>query len=184
MNRRQFVLACLSTPPLLREYITAQAQNSQCCWLGKPSAGQVVNLARCGQIRSWLNPEIAGGLQQQSGILRLISPQDNKLLADIGFEWPEFRTVREVMIRFAANPPEESALFLEYWDGLTSLQGCWKAFEQGLANGNHLDIQGRQLTYRFQERRTCKVRRAGDPGRAGEAGRARFPTAVPGNCGG
>jgi hypothetical protein len=158
MNRRQFVLACLSTPPLLREYITAQAQNSQCCWLGKPSAGQVVNLARCGQIRSWLNPEIAGGLQQQSGILRLISPQDNKLLADIGFEWPEFRTVREVMIRFAANPPEESALFLEYWDGLTSLQGCWKAFEQGLANGNHLDIQGRQLTYRFQERRTCKVR--------------------------
>jgi hypothetical protein len=158
MNRRQFVLACLCTPPLLREHITGQTQNSHCCWLGEPSAGQVVNLARCGQLRSWLSSKIPSNFQQQSSILRLSPSPGNELQADVGFEWPEFRTVHEVMVRLASKPPDAATIFLEYWDGLTALQGSWKAFEQGLTNGNHLEIQGPQLTYRFEQRRTCKVR--------------------------
>jgi hypothetical protein len=156
MNRRQFVLACLCTPPLLRQRITAQAQNWQ--WLGKPSAGQVVNLARCGQIKSWLSSKIPGNFQPQSSVLRVSASPGKELQADVGFEWPEFRTMKEVMVRFASTPPDPKTLFLEYWDGLTALQGSWKAFEQGFTNGNHLETQGRQLTYHFQQRRTCKVR--------------------------
>ncbi len=164
MNRRQFVLACLCTPPLLREHLTAQAENSQCCWLGKPSAGQVVNLARYGQLKSWLNPQSAIAFQQASGKLSLMPPRadqtkaDLGAQADLGVEWPEFRTVHEVSIQFATSPPDPATIFLEYWNGLTALQGSWKAFEQGLTNGNHLEIQSRQLTYRFDQRRTCKVR--------------------------
>ena len=41
---------------------------------------------------------------------------------------------------------------------LTALQGSWKAFEQGLIHGNHLQIQAGKMTYRFEQRRTCKVR--------------------------
>ena len=158
MNRRQFVLACLCTPPLLRDHIIAQAPNLQCCWLGKPSAGQVVNLARYGQIKSWLNPQSAITAQQPSGTLSLRVSQGNQTQADIGVEWPEFRTVREVMIQFATNPPDAATIYLEYWNGLTALQGSWKGFEQGLTNGNHLEIENKQLTYRFTPRRTCKVR--------------------------
>ena len=154
MNRRQFVIACICTPPLLREYVTGQALNSQCCWLGEPSAGGVVNLARYGQIKSWLNPESPSTYRQQSSVGRFLSPRENRSEADIGFEWSEFRTVHEVIIRFVKNPPDVASLFLEYWDGLTALQGSWKAFEERLT----LEVEGQQLTYRFQQRRTCKVR--------------------------
>jgi hypothetical protein len=158
MNRREFVLGCVCTPPLLRADLAALAQNAQRSWLGRASAGQAVNLARYGQLKSWLNPDVVSSLPEKSGALPLSSLHGNGSQADVGFEWPEFRTGREVMIRFAANPPDDAKVFLEYWNGLTTLQGDWQAFEKGLSNGAHLDVQGTTWTYRFRERRTCKVR--------------------------
>jgi hypothetical protein len=152
MNRREFALACVCVPPLLRTYITAQAQNTERSWLGAPAAGLPVNLARYGQLRSWLDPQTGRALLRQTGALR-VAPG-----ADFGFEWPEFRTVNEVMIQFADKVPDAASVSVEYWDGLTALQGSWKAFEQGLIHGNHLQIQTSTMTYRFQQRRTCKVR--------------------------
>jgi len=145
-------------PPLLREYVSGQAQNHDYAWLGKPSAGEVLNLARYGQLKSWLNPEGITMLRPQSDILRLTAPRDNNLQADVGFEWPEFRTVQEVIIGLQAGQSGIAELFLEYWDGLTALQGAWKGLEQGLTNGCHVDLQGQRITYRFEQRRTCKMR--------------------------
>ncbi|MEO6965712.1 MAG: hypothetical protein ABI076_07410, partial [Acidobacteriaceae bacterium] len=158
MNRRQFVLGCVCTPPLLRAHLAALAQSSQRSWLGKAASGQTVNLARYGQFQSWVNPDGVNGLHERAEAFPLSSLRGKGYDADFGFEWPEFRTVREVMIRFAATPPDAAKVFLEYWDGLTTLQGSWRAFEKGLTNGAHLNIQDQTWTYQFQERRTCKVR--------------------------
>ncbi len=158
MNRRQFVVGTVCLPPFLRAHLSAVAQNANRSWLGTAAPGQVVNLAQCGELKSWLNPgSIAGHVGEQAN-LRLAPPGAGSAQADFGFEWPEFRTVQEVLLRFGANPPDPGKVYLEFWDGLTALQGSWKPFEDGLTNGNHLKNQGGELRYRFQQRRTCKVR--------------------------
>ncbi len=158
MNRRQFVFGSLCTTYLLRECVQAQAVPLAESWLGKASAGDVVNLARYGQLKSWLSLESATILRADSDVLRLSPTHGGKEPVDIGVEWPEFRTVDQVAVQFAEHLPEPAGIYLEYWDGLTALQGSWKAFEQGRTNGNHFDIQKQTVTYRFEQRRTCKVR--------------------------
>ena len=154
MNRRQFLVAS-SCAPLLRFQLSA-APNDQLSWLGKPQEAHVVNLAACGRLKSWIRPATA--FENQADTLTLTSGSGNEAQADVGVEWPEFRTLHEAVVRFAGDPPQPGSLFLEYWDGLTALQGSWKPFEAGLINGNVLAADGPAWTFHFQQRRTCKVR--------------------------
>lgn len=157
MNRRQFIAAC-GCAPLLRSHVEAQPGNPPISWLGKPSAGQAVNLAACGELKSWLDPQFANTLLGKSDLLRLSSASVSKSEMDIGVEWPEFRTVHQVVLRFAGEAPEPGTVFLEYWDGLTALQGSWEGFEHGLPNGNVLLTNPQHWIYNFEQRRTCKLR--------------------------
>ena len=107
-------MACVCVPPFLRTYITAQAQNLERSWLGTPAARLPVNLARYGQLKSWLDPQAERALLQQTSALRLSPTTETG--TDFGFEWPEFRTVNEVIIQFDGKVPDAATVFVEYWD--------------------------------------------------------------------
>jgi hypothetical protein len=79
---------------------------------------------------------------------------------DLGVEWPEFRTVDQVVIRFARVDrfPQRGTLFVEFWDGLTARQGTWRTLEDDTILGIPVEIEGPTWTFRFPPRRTCKVR--------------------------
>lgn len=157
MNRRQF-LAASAYVPLWRFEAPAEPQTNPPSWLGKPREGQPVNLAGCGQLKSWIHPGNTSALAQLAETLTIPPASETEAETDVGTEWPEFRTVHDVRLRFAGSSPDPSWLFLEYWDGLTALQGTWKPFESALTNGNVLGVNGPEWTYHFQQRRTCKVR--------------------------
>jgi hypothetical protein len=158
MNRREFFSGVAGLAFLAPLGVNARALDSKRGWLGASQPQDLVNLARYGEWKSWLNPERSAGFSKAAETLRLSATGSGGSESDAGVEWAEFRTVNEIVIRFAGETPDSSTVFLQYWDGLTALQGAWKAFESGLTNGDHLQIDDRTWTYRFTQRRTCKVR--------------------------
>jgi hypothetical protein len=156
MNRRQFVTAWMCAP-LFRSHLLAEPESVP-AWLGRPAAGQVVNLAMCGALKSWLNPGPHELLSNPRDFINISSLSGGTSPVDVGVEWPEFRTIHQVVIRFAGSLPQPGSIFLEYWDGLTALQGAWKPVGEGLPNGSVLSRTAQEWTYNFQQRRTCKVR--------------------------
>lgn len=158
MNRREFFSGVTGLALLPPANVYARALASPRGWLGDPRAGALVNLARYGQWKSWLAPERSVAFSKQRATLLLPYSGNPGSESDAGVEWPEFRTVNEIAIQFANGDPDPSSLFLQYWDGLTALQGGWKAFESGLTNGDHLQIDSGRWIYRFSQRRTCKIR--------------------------
>jgi hypothetical protein len=128
--------------------------------VGELLVGQPVNLFRYGRIQSWLNPELSSALQvrfagppsggtQPVGRLDLEGPQ-----FDLGVEWPESRTIDSIVVRFAGPTPQPLRQSLEIWEGLTVLQGNWKA----LPHNPDDQLDGQTWTVRFPAIRTFKVR--------------------------
>lgn len=79
---------------------------------------------------------------------------------DLGVEWPEFRTVDRVVVRFSTvgKSPERGKQFVEFWDGLTPRQGTWRTLEDNTLLGVPIETEGSTWTFNFSQRRTCKVR--------------------------
>jgi len=118
-----------------------------------------------GEMQSWLSPEATPLLQKQvsqtaAGPVKLaeLPWKDSKL--DIGVEWPEFRTVNQMVIRFSSvdSSPRRGRQFVEFWDGITTRQGRWRTLEDDTILGIPLEIDGRTWTFTFPQRRTCKLR--------------------------
>jgi hypothetical protein len=133
--------------------------------LNESSAGKPSDLARFGEMQSWLNPEATPLLQErmaqkEDASWRLAEMPGRNSQFDLGVEWPEFRTVDQVVIRFAGvdRSPKRGTLFVEFWDGLTTRQGTWRTLEDDTILGIPLEIEGATWTFRFPQRRTCKVR--------------------------
>jgi hypothetical protein len=133
--------------------------------LEKWMVGTAANLALFGEIQSWLSPEATPRLSARAGheasaALRLAEMSWKNSEFDVGVEWPEFRSVDRVVIRFAdaKSSPNRGRQFVEFWDGLTSRQGTWRTLEDNTLLGVPLEIEGSTWTFRFSLRRTCKVR--------------------------
>jgi hypothetical protein len=118
-----------------------------------------------GEMQSWLSPEATPLLQRQisqiaAGPVKLaeLTWKDSEL--DIGVEWPEFRTVNQLVIRFSSvdSSPRRGRQFVEFWDGITTRQGRWRTLEDDTILGIPLEIDGRTWTFTFPQRRTCKLR--------------------------
>jgi len=170
MNRRHFLYRCAGAVALAPAARSRGAINPLD---GFPSAESVLgnpcNLAWFGEIRSWLSPEATPLLQNWAGArygapvrksLRLAELQWKGAEFDLGVEWPEFRTVNQVVVRFTAEDraPERGKQFVEFWDGITTLQGTWRTLEDNTILGIPLEGDGRTWRFDFPERRTCKVR--------------------------
>lgn len=172
MNRRKFLSHCVAATTLTESkflwggsvFAAAVPQNVQ------PSVsmvGRPVDLAAYGELRSWVDPEVTPSLQAHS-ITRGVGERILNLAAlpwkgsefDAGVEWPEFRTIERVFVQYASEDkaPSLGEQYLEYWSGITSRQGSWKAVEESNIEGAHLKRNGRTWTYFFLPRRTCKVR--------------------------
>ncbi len=162
MNRREFLTGCAGTMLLTAGRGAAQSSASETNWLAGETAGQPINLARCGEIKSWISPEAFAAFRPAQGqfrnVLNLGALPWKESEVDVGVEWPEFRTVTAAFVQFSGNPPDPSEVYLEYWNGLTTLQGSWQGFEHGTTNGTHLEIDRGKWTFRFASHRTCKVR--------------------------
>jgi hypothetical protein len=142
--------------------------------LDESVVGQPVDLARYAEAKSWLSPEATPLLQaawqgMQATPLKLANLpwKDNEF--DLGVEWPEFRTVNKVVIRYAGRDkaPRPERQFLEYWSGLSALQGSWRALEYWLDRAADVQIDKSTwtytfvppwLTFRMGPMRTCKIR--------------------------
>jgi hypothetical protein len=129
--------------------------------LDESAEGQPVNLLRYGRIQSWLNPEITSLLQSQLGsqnsnseVLQFSELQSEVQEFDIGVEWPEFRTVQEIVVRFSGAVPHPDRRVLEIWNGITGLQGSWKS----IAPGPDDRVDGGVWKVKSTGQRTCKVR--------------------------
>lgn len=85
-------------------------------------------------------------------LLRVIPWKGNQF--DVGVEWPEFRTIDKITVRFADKVPARANRVLEYWEGLTRLQGSWKPPPPG----SDESWEGLALTLTFPRLRTDKVR--------------------------
>ncbi|HZT30042.1 MAG TPA: hypothetical protein VFA33_09175 [Bryobacteraceae bacterium] len=133
---------------------------------GAALAGQPVNLARYGESKSWLNPEAARLLAVRSWVddnpataLSLSDLPWKESETDLGVEWPEFRTIHRIIVRYSAGKaPRHGDQFLEHWSGLTTLQGAWKPMEDGSTNASFLQVEGDSWIYSFAPLRTCKIR--------------------------
>jgi hypothetical protein len=134
-------------------------------------AGKPANLARFGEFQSWINPEATPALQREFARgqstetpLRMAALPGRGPESDIGVEWPEFRTVNKVVVRFAAQEkaPRKGALFLEFWDGTTALQGRWQEIDVMIwgfpLQGLPLEVSGTTWVFPFPTRKTCRVR--------------------------
>jgi hypothetical protein len=132
---------------------------------GSSLVGKPVELASLGNLRSWINTDCSP-LIQKSLLSVGNSKQTLKLFElpgqgqmDVGVEWPEFRTVNKVAVRFASSdksPPSHSAT-LQYWKGLSPRQGEWKEFEKRFLGIPAARTDG-LWEYSFPQLRTCKVR--------------------------
>ena len=133
--------------------------------------GKPANVARFGEFRSWINPTATPAIQRdfprgqgRENPVRMAALAGNGPDSDIGVEWPEFRTLNKVVIRFPAKDkmPSQSNLYLELWDGPTALQGRWREIDfmawglpfQGLAP----EMNGATWVFPFANRKTCRVR--------------------------
>ena len=130
-------------------------------YVGKP-----VNLFRCGEIQSWLQPVATSLLRSRllagSGAVSAGELSPGGAEADIGVEWPEFRTVHSVSIHFAGRPPGRAQRVIEIWDGITGLQGNWKPIQPGsvydLEGAYGETLESGIWTIEFPPLRTPKVR--------------------------
>ncbi len=168
MNRRHF----------LSNFAAATAlSGSKLLWGGAPlaanvdldgsMAGKPVDLAACGELQSWISPEATPGIEAalitgaaKGNLLNLAAMPWKQSEFDVGVEWPEFRTVERVVVRFASQDQVSNLgkTFLEYWKGITSRQGGWEALQESAVQGVDLQNDGRTWTFLFAPRRTCKVR--------------------------
>jgi hypothetical protein len=139
MNRRKFLYSCATTVALWQErWMRGESGvispfESLHTDLNESIVGNPCNLALFGEMQSWLSPEATPLLQKQmaemaAGALRLAELPWKDSEFDIGVEWPEFRTVDQVVIRFTREDrsPERGKQFVEFWDGLTPRQGNWR----------------------------------------------------------
>ena len=179
MNRRKFLSNCTAitlwsgarlwchAPPM-------DVADAPLAVLDESVVGQPVDLARYAEAKSWLSPEAAPHLQAAwQGMpvtplkLATLPWKDNEF--DVGVEWPEFRTIDKVVIRFAGEDkaPRPERQFLEYWSGLSALQGSWRALEYWLDRAADVQIDKSTWTYTFVPPylpfrmgpiRTCKTR--------------------------
>ncbi len=165
MNRRTFLSGIIPAALVpLRSGLAQQSSGAQ-SWIAS-AAGQPVNLARCGAAKSWSHPSATKALAASTWLdedaatsLDLADIAAGPGEADAGVEWPEFRTVEKIVIRFApGKSPKPGQQYVEHWSGLTALQGQWKTLEDGSTNAAYLRIDGDSWTYTFAPMRTCKVR--------------------------
>jgi hypothetical protein len=165
MNRRTFLGGIVPTMLVPVRGAFAQERPATPGWITS-AAGQPVNLARYGDAKSWLNPEAAKALASRVWLddnpetsLSLADVTSNNADVDVGVEWPEFRTVDKIVIRYApGKAPGHGHQFVEHWSGLTALQGDWKPLEDGSTNAAFLRTERDTWTYGFARMRTCKVR--------------------------
>jgi len=171
MNRRKFLYSCATTVALWQEkWMRGESGvissfESLHTDLNEATVGNPCNLALFGEMQSWLSPEATPLLQKQmaemaAGALRLAELPWKDSEFDIGVEWPEFRTVDQVVIRFTREDrsPQRGKQFVEFWDGLTPRQGNWRTLEDNTILGIPLQIDGPTWTFNLPKRRTCKVR--------------------------
>lgn len=163
MKRRTFLGGVV--PAALMPARRLLAQGSAGDWTAS-AVGRPVNLARYGDAKSWLNPEAVNALSSRAWLdenrdtsqklAELASPNGE---VDMGVEWPEFRTVEKIVLRYPpGKAPRHGQQFVEYWSGLTALQGQWKVLEDGSTNATFLQVDGDTWSYSFAPIRTCKVR--------------------------
>jgi hypothetical protein len=139
--------------------------------LDESLVGQPVDLGRCGEWKSWLSPEATGRLRdwrtkKPGTALKLAELPWQAGEFDVGVEWPEFRTVEKVVIRFAGEDkaPRKGRAFLEYWQGPTMslgawdaqrvYQGAWKPMEDQQILGQAQEIEGLVWSFAFSNRGT------------------------------
>lgn len=144
---------------------------------GESLAGERANLAGFGELKSWINPELTPLLPREivlgrspARVLRLSDLTWKGSEFDVGVEWPEFRTIEKVVIRFAGEgkAPRRGKAFLEYWNGPSVSQGTWEVMEDEQILGQDQEIDGSTWTFAFSSReshgwidafrQTCKLR--------------------------
>ena len=175
MRRREFMAGFGSAALLCGKQVFAHplrsiASDAEPSSLDTSVVGQPADLARFGELKSWLSPEASPLIQKGLGlraatgnVLRLAEMPWKASQFDVGVEWPEFRTVHKVVIRFLGEDkaPKAGKQFLEYWVGPSVRQGGWRPLET-LENdeilGTPLRIDGRTWAFPFSSRRTCKLR--------------------------
>lgn len=170
MNRRDFLYSCAAVGLLESKWsrgafgVGDPIQNLR-TGFDETLVGKPCNLAMFGEMQSWLSPEATPLLQKQvsqtaAGPVKLaeLPWEDSEL--DIGVEWPEFRTVNQMVIRYSSvdSSPCRGRQFVEFWDGITTRQGRWRTLEDDTILGIPLEIEGRTWTFTFPQRRTCKLR--------------------------
>ncbi len=170
MNRRDFLYGCAAAG-LLESKLSLGAFGAHSPIynlspsLDESLVGKPCNLAAFGEMQSWLSPEATPLLlnrvsQAAAGPIKLGDlPWTNSEL-DIGVEWPEFRTVSQLVVRFTSveSSPQRGRQWAEFWDGITTRQGRWRTLEDDTILGIPLEIDGPTWTFNFPERRTCKLR--------------------------
>src|SRR5277367_2753865 len=143
MNRRRFMFNCTSAILVSNRRISAwgafndttDAKND-----GRYEAllGQPADLASFGDLQSWISPESTHLIQKSlgnganaRGVLKLSDFPWREEQFDLGVEWPEFRTVDKVVLKFVTDHtiPANAFARVEYWKGLTTAQGQWRALE-------------------------------------------------------
>ncbi len=176
MNRRNFIVNSATAVVVRTKGLWARSTNASPLQGLTPGVdesldGKPVNLARFGEFQSWINPEATPALQQgfsrdqsTDTSLRIAALPGKGPESDIGVEWPEFRTINKVVVRFPAQEkaPAKGTLFLESWDGATALQGRWQEIDvmiwgfplQGLSS----EVNGTTWVFPFAARKTCRVR--------------------------
>jgi len=170
VRRRDFLFRSsstllLSTGPLrawdrLRALVDIGSETSPGALPGRP-----VDLASLGNLHSWTSAKLSGLIQKfQSSPDGSRQPLELADLpgrgpVDIGVEWPEFRTINKVVVRFAslAKAPAPFQATLEYWQGLSPWQGEWKEFNRRFL-GIPAEKEGAVWEYSFAPCRTSKVR--------------------------
>jgi hypothetical protein len=158
MNRQNFIVNSAAAVVMRTEGIWARSTNVAPWQALTPGVdesfdGKPANLARIGEFQSWINPEATAALQRgfargqsTKSPLRIAALPGKGPESDIGVEWPEFRTVNKVTVRFPAQEkePPKGTLFLESWDGTTALQGrSWPV--------------GRTPTIRIEEKQVAQL---------------------------
>jgi hypothetical protein len=136
---------------------------------GMPSetlVGESVDLTSLGNLRSWTNAEASPLIQKllsstgkSKELLRLSELPDSGDQWDVGVEWPEFRTIDKVVIRFSVSDRAAQAdtTLIQYWKGLSPWQGEWKSLENGFMAAV-VNRENGAWTYSFAPCRSCNVR--------------------------
>jgi hypothetical protein len=172
MNRRRFMFNCASAILLSKRRLSAWGafnDTTDAKHDGRYEAilGQPSDLARFGVLQSWISPESTRLIQKSlgyganaRGVLKLFDFPWRDEQFDLGVEWPEFRTVDKVVLKFVADHtiPANAFARVEYWKGLTTAQGEWRALEDGKYLGVPIKRDGGTWEYSFSAIRTCKIR--------------------------